>query len=238
MLNKLYKEQQFNPNFFSCFINPFYFVRKRIYNSVKHYAPELKGNLLDFGCGRKPYRDLFNVACYTGLDIEQDGHDHTNEPVDVFYDGKIIPFEANYFDSCFSSQVFEHVFEPDESLKEIHRVLKPGGKGLFIVPFVWDEHEIPFDYARYSSFGFEYLLKKNGFRIIKHEKDSHFFEVLVQLWCLYIYNLFDTKNKYGNILITFLFISPFTLLGVLLKLLFPRIKSLYFNNVVLVEKIS
>ena len=238
LLNKIYKKQQFDPSIISWFINPFYFVRKRIYNSVKSNALALNGKLLDFGCGRKPYKELFNTTHYIGLDIEQEGHDHTDEPIDVFYDGKTIPFPNNYFDSCFSSQVFEHVFELNHSIKEIHRVLKPGGKALFIVPFVWDEHEIPYDFARYSSFGLKYILEKHQFKIIKHEKDSHFFEVLIQLWCLYLYNLLDTKNKYGNILITLVFISPFTLLGCILKIIFPRIRSLYFNNVYLVEKIN
>lgn len=236
-LNNIYKKQQFKPNILSLFINPFYFVRRRIYKSVEKMAPDLKGELLDFGCGRKPYKDLFSVAKYVGLDIEQEGHDHTDEPVDVFYDGKVIPFENNHFDSCFSCQVFEHVFELDASLQEIRRVMKPGGKALFLVPFVWDEHEVPYDFARYSSFGLKYILEKNGFRIVKHEKDSHFYEVWLQLWCLYIFDFLNTKNKYGNILITLFFISPFTIIGLPFTWLAPRIRTLYFNNVFLVEKI-
>ena len=41
----------------------------------------------------------------------------------------------------------------------VHRY-EPNGKCLFIVPFVWDEHEAPYDFARYSSFGLIHLLKK------------------------------------------------------------------------------
>jgi SAM-dependent methyltransferase len=66
--------------------------------------------------------------------------------------------------------VLEHVFNPDDFLNEVNRVLKPSGKLLLTVPFVWDEHEQPYDYARYSSFGLRSLLEKHGFSIVKHEK--------------------------------------------------------------------
>jgi SAM-dependent methyltransferase len=148
-LNRVYKQQSFNPGLIGMFFNPFYFIRKRIYQSIASFAPALEGKLLDFGCGSKAYKSLFTVDEYIGLDVEQSGHSHENEEVDVYYDGKVIPFEDDSFDACFSSEVFEHVFDLEDSLKEIYRVLKPGGKGLFVVPFVWDEHEVPYDFGRY-----------------------------------------------------------------------------------------
>ena len=56
------------------------------------------------------------------------------------------------------NQVLEHVFNPDDFVREIARVLKPGGALLLTVPFVWNEHEQPYDYARYSSFGLRAFL--------------------------------------------------------------------------------
>ena len=159
-LDKLYKYLIFRPTILGLFINPFYFVRSSIYRSIKKNAHELSGKILDFGCGNKPYQHLFKYEKYIGIDIKQDGHNHKEEPIDIYYDGKNIPFKNEHFNSCFSSQVFEHVFDLEYSLREIHRVLKPNGKCLFIVPFVWDEHEAPYDFARYSSFGLIHLLKK------------------------------------------------------------------------------
>ncbi len=237
-LVSIYKKEQFKPSLLGLFINPFYFVRLSIYKGIKRNAGYLAGELLDFGCGSKAYKDLFTVKKYIGLDVEQSGHPHTQESIDVFYDGRDIPFPDASFDSCFSSQVFEHVFDLEYSLKEINRILKPGGKCLFVVPFVWDEHEIPYDFARYSSFGLKYLLEKHNFAITKHEKDSHFFEVLIQLWCLYIYNLFHTKSNNLNLLFTLIFISPFNILGKLLSFIAPRNMGLYHNNIFLVEKKS
>jgi hypothetical protein len=39
--------------------NPFYFIRRSLYEKIKQLAPELNGRLLDFGCGSKPYQSLF-----------------------------------------------------------------------------------------------------------------------------------------------------------------------------------
>jgi hypothetical protein len=45
-------------------------------------------------------------------------------------------FPSNCFDFIFSGDVLEHVPEPRKALFEIHRVLKPGGKHIFTVPFI------------------------------------------------------------------------------------------------------
>ncbi len=236
-LLQFYLKHCFQPGIVGLLINPFYLVRTSIYNAIKKHAHEVTGTILDFGCGSKPYRRLFNAAAYIGLDVEQSGHNHKKEPIDVYYDGKNIPFDDEYFDSCFSSQVFEHVFELDYSLQEINRVLKPNGTCLFVVPFVWEEHEIPYDFGRYASFGLAHVLKKNGFQIIKQEKDSHFARVIAQLWCSYLHDILATKKfKYINILLNVPVIFPFTLLGLILQAIAPRNYNLYFNNVIVAKK--
>ena len=85
----------------SPFTNAFYFIRKGLFTGVKDNAPLLRGSVLDFGCGAKPYRHLFtNASSYIGLDIEKSGHSHEDEQIDVYYDGKIIPFGNEHFDNC------------------------------------------------------------------------------------------------------------------------------------------
>ena len=236
-LNQAYKKQLFQPNFLSLFINPFFIIRSILYRTIKKEAINLNGRVLDFGCGSKPYKTLFtNAIDYVGLDMENEGHSHEKEEVDVYYDGKIIPFENEYFDSVFSSEVFEHVFDIDPILDEINRVLKKGGKILISLPFAWNEHEIPNDFGRYTSFGITYLLEKHGFEIIRLTKTGNFASVVAQLIPLYVYELIATKNKYFNLVLNFLFMSPFVITGLILSFILPRNHSLYFNNVVLAQK--
>jgi SAM-dependent methyltransferase len=224
----------------SIFTNPFYFIRKRIYTSLQKLSKEVNGNLLDFGCGSKPYLQFFSHCdSYTGLDIENPGHLHLDEHVDVYYDGKQIPFPENHFDTVFASEVFEHVFNLEEALSEIRRVLKPGGRLLFTCPFVWPEHEVPNDFARYTSFGIASLVNRQGFRILQQEKTGNFFEVIIQQIQLYIFFFLLKKPKFLYYILHQLFILPLTLFGLLLNGILPRIfkrKDLYHNNVLLVEK--
>lgn len=235
-LRKWFIAQYYRPGVVGFLCNPYYIVRTCIYRAIQRNAGFITGDALDFGCGSKPYRHLFKTNRYVGLDVHQSGHDHEHEPVDVYYDGNIIPFQNNSFDSCFSSQVFEHVFQLTHSLHEIFRIVKHGGRCLFLVPFVWEEHEVPYDFGRYSSFGLEFLIKQTGFEIIKRETDSHYFQVLAQLWCAYIHDISKTKYSYINVLVNILFVFPFVLCNTLLQYIMPRSRKLYFNNVIVVRK--
>lgn len=230
------KKQSFQPNMLSFFLNPGLFIRWYLYRDIKNLAPMLKGKLLDFGCGRKPYRNLFfNVQEYIGIDIEVSGHPHEESLVDIYYDGKKIPFEDEYFDSIFCTEVVEHVFNIDEVLLEINRVLKNNGSAIFTFPFAYQEHEKPYDYARYTSYASKYIFEKNGFEVIEQRKTGHFSITLLQLWINYIYGFFVSKNRYLNTLLTVLFITPFNFLG-LLFIFFPVNKDFYFSNILLVKK--
>jgi SAM-dependent methyltransferase len=242
MKNTIYqylKRQSFQPDFAGLFLNPFFFIRRALFSNIKALAVKQTGKLMDFGCGRKPYRNLFTtVSSYIGVDIEQTGHDHTNSQVDVFYDGKTVPFEPQTFDSIFCSEVLEHVFNIDDILAELNRVLKKDGQLLLTIPFCWNEHEVPYDFGRYSSFGIQHLLEKHGFTVIENRKSGRFPLVLCQLSSLYIYDTLKKiiKPKALHYVLSMLFIIPVNIGGSILCLILPRNRSLYFNNVVLAKK--
>jgi len=225
--------QSFQPGPLAIFINPFFFIRRGLFRRLRIHAPKLEGTLLDFGCGRKPYRNLFRVTQYIGVDIEQSGHPHETSQIDVLYDGKTIPFKDNYFDSVLCSEVLEHVFEIDAVLKEINRVTKHGGKVLITVPFVWNDHEVPYDYGRYSTFGIRYLLEKHGFEILLIEKSTNFVETICQLWMLYLHHTLKTKSIILNNIFNVVFISPFAILGAVASIILPLRNDLYHNSVIL-----
>lgn len=235
-LKELKRSQDFNPSFIGMLINPFYIARKGLYKGIRKFAPHIKGKVIDVGCGRKPYRELFICEEYIGLDIENPGHPHLNEDIDVFYDGKVFPFDNERFDNALCNQVLEHVFNPDEFLSEINRVLVTKGHLLLTVPFAWDEHEQPFDYARYSSFGLKHLLEKNGFEIVGHVKSVNDMRAVAQLWNTFIYKKTVSNNGYMNLLLTCVLIFPFTLISSLLYRVFGENPDLYLDNIVLARK--
>ena len=236
-LKKLYKQEQFNPKILGLFVNPFYFARKGLYRHVSILILNLKGRLLDVGCGTRPYEGVCNVDEYIGLEVDDEGNRNHNF-ADIFYDGKIIPFEDKFFDSILSNQVFEHVFNPNEFLREINRVTKIDGLFLITVPFVWDEHEQPYDYARYSSFGLKHILSENGFEIVEYRKSNNGFEVIIQLINDYIFKVTMTKSAYINFLITLILIAPVNIIGLILSKILPKNDDLYLDNIALAKKIK
>ena len=167
MIKELIKKYEFNPRTAGLFVNPFYFARKGIWQFFYDNPMYITGKLLDVGCGSKPYRSFFPAADYIGMEIHGSNHS-----ADYYYNGKTFPFPDGEFDTVLCSQVLEHVFNPDEFLSEIRRVLKPNGKLILTVPFIWNEHEQPNDYARYSSFGIKHLLDKNGFEVLHQQKST------------------------------------------------------------------
>lgn len=230
----------FITRWFHIFSQPFFFIRKGILKSIVALSPQCTGKILDFGCGSKPYKQYFSHAeQYIGLDIQKSGHGHENEQIDIFYDGKIIPFDDGHFDAVFSSEVFEHIFNLEEVLAEINRVLKPGGKLLFTCPFAWPEHEVPYDFARYSSFGIRHVIEKAGFKIIEQHKTGHFFEVMMQYLILYIFYFIPKRPKFMYYLLHQVFLLPLMLITIIISFVLPKRmkrKDLYFNNILLVEK--
>jgi len=235
-LLSIYHKEMFNPKLIGLFINPFFITRKALFNGIQKNAHLLKGKLLDFGCGRKPYKDLFEVDEYIGLDIKESGHDHKNENIDVYYNGEKIPFEKNYFDCVFSSEAFQCVFELDNILNEINRVCKPNGYLLITVPFIWDENEMPYDCARYTSSGIKYLLEKNNFEIIKLTKSTNFVETLFQMWNTYIYHILNYRIV--QLFLNPIIITPITIIGTIVSKILPNIGGFYHNNIVLAKKIK
>jgi SAM-dependent methyltransferase len=118
---------------------------------------------------------------YIGVDIQSSGHDHSESKVDFFWDGNRLPFPDDYFDAVVSFEVFEHIFEPHNVLRELNRVTKRGGSLLISTPFQYGEHEQPYDFARYTSFGLAYILGAGGFEVSHLVKTGSVYMVLGQI---------------------------------------------------------
>ena len=233
-LKLLYRRQMFFPGWLGIFVNPFYFARAALYKAMLEFSPALSGKLLDIGCGSKPYQILFDVEAYIGLDIDSE-HSRKRGFADQLYDGLTFPYPDDSFDSALCNQVLEHVFNPEKFLSEIARTLRPGGKLLLTVPFVWDEHEQPYDCARYTTFGLRALLESQGFRIIQHKKLAADASIIFQIANAYFYKITRNLPRPVRMVFTVSVMALLNVMGVVLAKVLPDNPDLYLDHIVLAE---
>lgn len=138
------------------------FLFEDLKNAINKYA---KGDLLDIGCGNKPYYPFFEglLNSYAGCDIVQSD----KNLVDIISPANDIPLPDNCKDTVFSTQVIEHVADHQGLLSEAYRILKPGGYIIVSGPMAWEHHEEPYDFFRFTKYGFEYIFDKAGFTDIE-----------------------------------------------------------------------
>lgn len=120
--------------------------------------------VLDAGAGDSPYREFFRNCEYEATDVCLRPH-HDYKHVNYICNLSEIPVPDNRFDMILCTQVLEHVPNPQQVLCELHRVLKPAGKVWLSTPLYFDEHEIPYDFFRYTQYGLRSLFEKAGFEV-------------------------------------------------------------------------
>ena len=230
--------QQFDPGLLGIFINPFYTERSQLIRTLRALAPQIRGRMLDVGCGHRPYERVFSgTTSSVGMEYDSPKNRDRFKNIDVWYQGGKFPLEDASFDSVVMTEVLEHVFEPDMILSEANRVLKQGGALLLSAPFAWDEHEKPYHYARYSSFGLKHLLTSHGFEIVSHTKTATDVRVLFQLAACYVHKKLSWIRPYNPRMILYiLLISPLTITGIILSWILPKNEDLYIENIFLARK--
>lgn len=121
--------------------------------------------VLDAGAGECKYKTYFPHTSYIALDFLSGDNKWNYSGVDVSGDVINIPLKSNTIDLIINTQVLEHVSEPEKTIHEFYRILKPGGRLFLTTPQGWYEHQIPHDYFRYTSYGLTHLFHKAGFRV-------------------------------------------------------------------------
>lgn len=134
----------------------------------------------DVGAGDAPFRELFAHADYVTVDWTQSVHEGARH-ADIVASADSVPVPDSSFGAVLLTQVLEHVPEPANVLRELHRILEPGGRIYLTAPLVWELHELPHDYYRYTSEGLRHLLRAAGFREISVEPRNGAFTTLAQL---------------------------------------------------------
>ena len=113
--------------------------------------------VLDVGCGDRPYEPIFaDAAEVVGFDRPGNGF------ADLHGEIEAIPVEDRAFDVVLCLQVLEHVPDPAAAVRELRRVVRPGGRVLASTHGVYPFHPNPEDYWRWTHTGLERLFHENG----------------------------------------------------------------------------
>ncbi|HVE76715.1 MAG TPA: class I SAM-dependent methyltransferase [Actinomycetota bacterium] len=139
-----------------------------ILRALEDVIPELGGVLLDVGAGDQPYRDLISsssdkVRQYVAIDLSESMY----STPDVSWDGRSMPLADGSIDCALATEVLEHCPDPGAVLREVFRVLKPGGLFFLTVPFLWPLHDVPWDEYRYTPFSMKRHLLDAGFESVQ-----------------------------------------------------------------------
>ena len=170
------------------------------------------GLMLDVGCGEG--RHIFGVMqnypdikCI-GLDMDKDSLNKAEEGYEYFESisnagvdflkgsAYSLPFPNNSFDLVVCSEVLEHLHEYNDAVKEIHRVLKPGGKFYASVPASWPERIcwiLSKDYQNqpgghlrvFNQYKLVSEIKNSGFKFLSSEKFHSIHSPYLWLRCLF-----------------------------------------------------
>ena len=139
-------------------------IRQFLFECLERYSDHLGGVLLDLGCGRRPYYNIYQR--HFGKVICADREDRCGR-LDVLVDAHSLPFASNSIDVVLFSEIIEHLPNYSIALSEIERILKPDGFLFLTWPFSYSMHEIPQDFSRLTEFGIQSILRGSQLEIVQ-----------------------------------------------------------------------
>lgn len=236
-LRDLLDAAQWRPGPVGFLTNPYHFARSALWTAIADLAAQLPpGRVLDVGCGCSPYRSLIPASSYARLEFDTP-ENRAAKAADLWYDGSRFPVPDRSFDLVLCSQVLEHVFAPQAFMAEISRVLAQDGRLLLSVPFVWDEHEQPFDFGRYTSFGLAHLCRDSGLEIEQHRTTLADARLLVQLAGAQAARpIARLRQPALRLAAASLWCLPAHLAGLLAGRILPWNRGLYLDHVILARR--
>ena len=162
---------------------------------AKALAAHGRGRLLDVGCCSMPYKKFGrNVDEWVGLDSVR--CIHRDSAPEVVSEAEALPFDDESFDTVLCTQVLEHTREPARILREMCRVLVPGGHLILTADFIWHLHEDPEDNYRFPPTGLKRLVEQAGLSVTHLEVLLGFYGIVFQEIAYRAYGLVPGTSRW------------------------------------------
>jgi SAM-dependent methyltransferase len=132
----------------------------------KWVSENAQGHVLDVGCADRWVEGWLAPGCvYLSVDYPVTGKQLYGARPDVFADASQLPLQDASMDTVILLEVLEHLRKPQDALQEIARVLRPQGRLLLSVPFLYPAHDAPHDYQRLTVHGLFRDIEATGLRV-------------------------------------------------------------------------
>ncbi len=145
-----------------------------------------RGVLVDVGCGVKPYARLTEGLVTRHIGVDYAGTKHDLRKIDIFASSYDTTLPDGSADTVLCTFMLEHLEQPQEAIREMHRILRPGGFLILGAPLFWHSHEEPRDFYRYTKYGLAHLLARAGFEIVEIQPLAGFIVTFAQELCYFL----------------------------------------------------
>jgi SAM-dependent methyltransferase len=226
----------------------------KLYKQLQKYT---SGNVLDVGGSDfflTATKKKLNFKSWVTLEVSEDELHSlqskiSDERVSVIVDNgcDMKSVDSDKFDTILNIQVLEHVYQPEQMVKECARVLKVGGRGIFLIPQTGSIHMVPHFFQNFSRFWIEEVMKENSLKIIQLDALGGVWSTIASRMFLSLFQILRLDgftHKHATRNISFYILLPFMLLFIILS--FPIIMLFSLgdiseeasNHLVVVEKVS
>lgn len=123
--------------------------------------------VLDAGAGTRPFAAYFGRQIYASCDMPGGFYKQQHDFECFLHD---IPMPSDHYDCIINTQVLEHVPDPLKTLREMNRVLKPGGILLLTVPLNAPLHGEPWHFHHFTHHALGHLAHESNYELIRCEK--------------------------------------------------------------------
>lgn len=164
------------------------FADRAVTNYVAAIRDFAHGALADLGCGNAPLAGAYAPYVESMLWVDWPGSMHQRVTLDVSQDlNQPLQIESASLDTVLLTDVLEHIARPDALVAELHRILRPGGRAIIGVPFLYWLHEEPHDHHRYTIHKLRDFAATHGFSVLREQVNGGGLDVVRDLLTKMVY---------------------------------------------------